>query len=310
MLDDGLTLSAGSPAVQAVISLEWSPDCHALGVGYDVCGIGVWSVFGSCLLRPLQDSDASRSLTPLGSRGLSWSAEGYRLLSIPRSGVPGFAPSCLYYQSFVKSSLTACPTSSNQATVLLQGEDRIYINPDSNSGLASSIEKLCDTQWQVIPLPPAFHMACWPLRFAAVDTTGVNIAVAGVCGERERGMRVRMVYSNMRPRQKMSADRPSTTHTHTHTHTHIHTHTHTPHTHTHTHTHTPHTHTHTHRMHDLKKHPFLFLLSSLFIIHLDTDLCIFTLSFLLFYFLLHPNSLFISLSSFYHSLYPYILLKV
>ncbi len=171
-----------SAATDAAGMLEWSPDCHALAVGHAVSGIGIWSVFGSPLLRPLQDSDASRTLTPLGCVSLSWAPEGYRLLSAPRPGVAGFGRGEMLYQSFVKSALTTCPSTSNQATVLLQGEDRLYVNPDSNSRLSDSIDKLCDSQWQSISLPPTFHLACWPLRFAVIDTTGQHIAIAGKCG--------------------------------------------------------------------------------------------------------------------------------
>eukprot|EP00047_Mylnosiga_fluctuans_P022265 m.116876 g.116876 ORF g.116876 m.116876 type:complete len:1191 (-) comp9194_c0_seq3:58-3630(-) len=177
--DESLT---PTPAADPVLALEWSPDCHALAAGYAMSGVGLWSVYGSSLLHPLQDSDATRTLTPLGCRSLSWGPEGYKLFAVPRAGVPGFALGDIYSLGFVKSALTTCPSTANQATLLLQGEDRLYVNPDSNGRMHNSIDKLCDSQWLAVHLPTQLFLACWPLRFAAMDTSGHHIAVAGSCG--------------------------------------------------------------------------------------------------------------------------------
>ncbi len=97
--------------------------------------------------------------------------------------MPGLSVGDLVAFNFVRSALTTCPTTANQATVLLQGEDRVYISADINSRLSDSIDKLCDALWHAVLLPPSFHAHCTPLRFAAMDTAGTHIAVAGVSGE-------------------------------------------------------------------------------------------------------------------------------
>lgn len=180
--EEALYPGAGQGGSEAVRELEWSPDAHVLAVGYETSGVSLWSAFGSCLLRPLQDSEGSRVLSPLGCRSLSWAAEGFRLLLAPRPGSGGLGPGDILYYSFVKSALTTCPCTANQATVLLLGEDRLYVNPDVNVRLAEHIDKLCDTQWQCIPVPPMFYHACWPLRVAAIDQAGAHIAIAGIVG--------------------------------------------------------------------------------------------------------------------------------
>eukprot|EP00048_Salpingoeca_helianthica_P017443 m.237267 g.237267 ORF g.237267 m.237267 type:complete len:1218 (-) comp21028_c0_seq1:250-3903(-) len=180
--EEALYPGAGKDGAEAVRELEWSPDAHVLAVGYDTSGVSLWTAFGSCLLRPLQDSEGSRVLSPLGCRSLSWAAEGFRLLLAPRPGSGGLGLGDLLYYSFVKSALTTCPCTANQATVLLLGEDRLYVNPDVNGRLADHIDKLCDTQWQCVPVPPMFYHACWPLRVAAIDQAGAHIAIAGVFG--------------------------------------------------------------------------------------------------------------------------------
>ena len=58
---------SGVPVTDHISALSWSPDFHALAVGYAATGVGVWGVYGNILLQPLLDIEASRTLTPLGT---------------------------------------------------------------------------------------------------------------------------------------------------------------------------------------------------------------------------------------------------
>lgn len=70
---------------------------------------------------------------------------------------------------------------ANQFNVALIGTDRACISPGSNCSnrLGDNVERLCDVQWQVVSIPPAYLEANWPIRLAAFDPTGNFLAVAG-----------------------------------------------------------------------------------------------------------------------------------
>ncbi|XP_054612650.1 guanine nucleotide exchange factor subunit RIC1 isoform X3 [Dunckerocampus dactyliophorus] len=117
---------------------------------------------------------------------------------------------------FIKSALTVNPCTSNQEQVLLHGEDRLYLtcgdpaqahsssetqqqqharlhphdgspphhhqhpHHHPNSPLSQGLSTLLGHKhWHVVQIHSTYLESNWPIRFAAIDTTGQCMAVAG-----------------------------------------------------------------------------------------------------------------------------------
>ncbi|KAK9532413.1 hypothetical protein VZT92_009795 [Zoarces viviparus] len=112
---------------------------------------------------------------------------------------------------FIKSALTVNPCTSNQEQVLLHGEDRLYLTcgdpsqvhsasdthphthlhppdgsspphqpPDPDSSLSQGLSTLLGHKhWHVVQIHSTYLESNWPIRFAAIDTAGQCMAVAG-----------------------------------------------------------------------------------------------------------------------------------
>lgn len=208
----------------AVKLIRWSPDNSAVIVTWEYGGLSLWSVFGAQLICTLGGDFAYRSdgtkKDPLKINSMSWGAEGYHLWVISGFGSQhtqtdtdlGSAvkePSILLFQ-FIKSVLTVNPCMSNQEQVLLQGEDRLYLNcgeasqtqnlkyssaraehmprheksPFADGGLESPglSTLLGHRHWHVVQISSTYLESNWPIRFSAIDKLGQNIAVAGKFG--------------------------------------------------------------------------------------------------------------------------------
>lgn len=207
----------------AVKLIRWSPDNSAVIVTWEYGGLSLWSVFGAQLICTLGGDFAYRSdgtkKDPLKINSMSWGAEGYHLWVISGFGSHtqtdtglGSAvkePSILLFQ-FIKSVLTVNPCMSNQEQVLLQGEDRLYLNcgeasqtqnlkyssaraehmprhgksPFADGGLeAPGLSTLLGHRhWHVVQISSTYLESNWPIRFSAIDKLGQNIAVAGKFG--------------------------------------------------------------------------------------------------------------------------------
>ncbi|XP_059512708.1 guanine nucleotide exchange factor subunit RIC1 isoform X6 [Myotis daubentonii] len=202
----------------AVKLVRWSPDNSVVMVTWECGGFSLWSVFGAQLICTLGGDFAYRSdgtkKDPLKINSMSWGAEGYHLWVIsgfgsqnteiepePKSIVK--QPGILLFQ-FIKSALTINPCMSNQEQVLLQGEDRLYLNcgeasqtqnPRSSSvhykpsslaegGFESqSLSTLLGHRhWHVVQISSTYLETNWPIRFSAIDKLGQNIAVVGKFG--------------------------------------------------------------------------------------------------------------------------------
>ncbi|XP_067431192.1 guanine nucleotide exchange factor subunit RIC1 isoform X1 [Thunnus thynnus] len=111
---------------------------------------------------------------------------------------------------FIKSALTVNPCTSNQEQVLLHGEDRLYLTcgdptqvhntsdthphthlhpcdssplhhpPDPDSSLSQGLSTLLGHKhWHVVQIHSTYLESNWPIRFAAINTAGQCMAVAG-----------------------------------------------------------------------------------------------------------------------------------
>ncbi|XP_061056386.1 guanine nucleotide exchange factor subunit RIC1 isoform X7 [Eubalaena glacialis] len=208
----------------AVKLVRWSPDNSVVIVTWEYGGLSLWSVFGAQLICTLGGDFAYRSdgtkKDPLKINSMSWGAEGYHLWVISGFGSQNTEnesdsksivkqPSILLFQ-FLKSALTVNPCMSNQEQVLLQGEDRLYLNcgeasqtqnPRSTSAHSDhkpsqekspfadgSLESqslstlLGHRHWHVVQISSTYLESNWPIRFSAIDKLGQNIAVVGKFG--------------------------------------------------------------------------------------------------------------------------------
>ncbi|XP_062268307.1 guanine nucleotide exchange factor subunit RIC1 [Platichthys flesus] len=109
---------------------------------------------------------------------------------------------------FIKSALTVNPCTSNQEQVLLHGEDRLYLTcgdpsqvqgnsdphthlhpcdgspmhpaPKHESSLSQGLSTLLGHKhWHVVQIHSTYLESNWPIRFAAIDTAGQCMAIAG-----------------------------------------------------------------------------------------------------------------------------------
>ncbi|XP_006004695.1 guanine nucleotide exchange factor subunit RIC1 [Latimeria chalumnae] len=206
----------------AVKLIRWSPDCSVAMVTWECGGLSLWSVFGAHLLCTLGGDFVYRSdgtkKDPLKVKSMCWGAEGYHLWVIndwsqqsendARSKDTALQSDILQFQ-FTKSALTANPCMSNQEQVLLQGEDRLYLNcgdatqTQNSSSISASTgrqrvrerSQLSDTldsqglstllghrHWHVIQIHSAYLESNWPIRFSAIDRLGQCVAIAGRFG--------------------------------------------------------------------------------------------------------------------------------
>uniref|UniRef100_A0A452SNH2 Guanine nucleotide exchange factor subunit RIC1 n=1 Tax=Ursus americanus TaxID=9643 RepID=A0A452SNH2_URSAM len=190
----------------AVKLVKWSPDNSVVIVTWENGGLSLWSVFGAQLICTLGGDFAYRSdgtkKDPLKISSMSWGAEGYHLWVVSGFGAHNTGiesdsksivkqPGILLFQ-FIKSVLTVNPCMSNQEQVLLQGEDRLYLNCGEasqtqsarNSGLESQGLSILlgHRHWHVVQISNTYLESNWPIRFSAIDKLGQNIAVVGKFG--------------------------------------------------------------------------------------------------------------------------------
>ncbi|CAG0903926.1 unnamed protein product, partial [Darwinula stevensoni] len=226
--------------------LCWCPDGSVLAMTWKGGGFALWSVFGSLLMSSLAwdyGSHVSFTQHPFDVISLEWGTEGYTLwmacrenamqststsvsTTNPYTGGGGLLmipPSHqfhnhqinqhyqylyeVYQFQMVKSALTVNPAMCYQERLLLQGEDRIYINANESltkSGSEKVIQHLPvyvesrdevftpktqlppsqvgNKQWIVVSIPYTYTSTNWPIRYTALDASGHNLAVAGRLG--------------------------------------------------------------------------------------------------------------------------------
>ncbi|MEE6459179.1 hypothetical protein FKM82_000562 [Ascaphus truei] len=206
----------------AVKMIRWSPDYSVVMVTWECGGLSLWSVFGAHLICTLGGDFAYRSdgtkKETLKISSMSWGTEGYHLWAItgdctqstdygPQEKDVPQQSGILQFQ-FIKSALTVNPCMSNQEQVLLQGEDRLYLNcgdatqtqntrnpsshcepkplrdrtpfPGRDSQGLSTL--LGHRHWHVVQIHSTYLESNWPIRYAAIDKMGQNVAVVGKFG--------------------------------------------------------------------------------------------------------------------------------
>ncbi|XP_049650601.1 guanine nucleotide exchange factor subunit RIC1 isoform X1 [Accipiter gentilis] len=204
--------------------IKWSPDSCVVMVTWECGGLSLWSVFGAQLICTLggdfaYQSDGAKK-DPLKISSMTWGSEGYHLWVIDGNSSSNVKPernvnneACQFgilQFHFIKSALTVNPCMSNQEQVLLQGEDRLYLNcgdatqaqsprntsahsehkptrergPFSDGSLDSQglSTLLGHRHWHVVQIHSTYLESNWPIRFSAIDKLGQNVAVVGKFG--------------------------------------------------------------------------------------------------------------------------------
>ncbi|KAM4528013.1 guanine nucleotide exchange factor subunit RIC1 isoform 2-T2 [Odontesthes bonariensis] len=138
---------------------------------------------------------------------------------------------------FIKSALTVNPCTSNQEQVLLHGEDRLYLTcgdptqihstsdahphthmhphdgsplhqpPNPDSPLSQGLSTLLGHKhWHVVQIHSTYLESNWPIRFAAIDTAGQCMAVAGRRGFAHYSLYTRKwkLFGNITQEQNMT----------------------------------------------------------------------------------------------------------
>ncbi|XP_062868296.1 guanine nucleotide exchange factor subunit RIC1 [Trichomycterus rosablanca] len=182
--------------------IRWSPDCSVVMVTWLCGGLSLWSVFGAHLVCTLGEdftccSDGTHR-DPLKISCMSWGAEGYHLWVISSTetdsdGSKGLQQASILQFQFIKSALTVNPCTSNQEQVLLHGEDRLLMtcgdaavqihNQEQHAPRSTTHTQLSTLlghkHWHVVQIHSTYLDTNWPIRFAAIDSAGQCLVVAG-----------------------------------------------------------------------------------------------------------------------------------
>ncbi|KAM9508214.1 guanine nucleotide exchange factor subunit RIC1 isoform 5-T5 [Guaruba guarouba] len=193
--------------------IRWSPDSCVVMVTWECGGFSLWSVFGAQLICTLggdfaYQSDGAKK-DPLKISSMTWGSEGYHLWVIDGNSSSNMKPERDTYNEarqfgilqfhFIKSALTVNPCMSNQEQVLLQGEDRLYLNcgdaaqaqsprntshsehkptrergPFSDGSLDSQglSTLLGHRHWHVVQIHSTYLESNWPIREQNMMVTG------------------------------------------------------------------------------------------------------------------------------------------
>ncbi|CAL1569341.1 unnamed protein product [Knipowitschia caucasica] len=222
----------------AVKLVRWSPDYSVVMVTWECGGLSLWSVFGAHLFCTLGEDFSHRSdgtkKDPIKISSMSWGAEGYHLWVVPNSRpeeellvqeeekLPTRSSGILQFH-FIKSALTVNPCTSNQEQVLLHGEDRLYLTCGDLAQVHSSLDShqppsreatpsqglstlLGHKHWHVVQIHSTYLESNWPIRFAAIDTAGQCMAVAGRRGFAHYSLYTRKwkLFGNVTQEQNMT----------------------------------------------------------------------------------------------------------
>ncbi|XP_074877686.1 guanine nucleotide exchange factor subunit RIC1 isoform X3 [Buteo buteo] len=191
--------------------IKWSPDSCVVMVTWECGGLSLWSVFGAQLICTLGGDFAYRSdgakKDPLKISSMTWGSEGYHLWVIDGNSSSNVKPERnannearqfgILQFHFIKSALTVNPCMSNQEQVLLQGEDRLYLNCGDATQAQSPRNTSAHSEHKPTRERGPFsdgsldsqglstllgHRHWHVVQFSAIDKLGQNVAVVGKFG--------------------------------------------------------------------------------------------------------------------------------
>ncbi|XP_069633341.1 guanine nucleotide exchange factor subunit RIC1 isoform X4 [Haliaeetus albicilla] len=191
--------------------IKWSPDSCVVMVTWECGGLSLWSVFGAQLICTLggdfaYQSDGAKK-DPLKISSMTWGSEGYHLWVIDGNSSSNVKPERnvnnearqfgILQFHFIKSALTVNPCMSNQEQVLLQGEDRLYLNCGDATQAQSPRNTSAHSEHKPTRERGPFsdgsldsqglstllgHRHWHVVQFSAIDKLGQNVAVVGKFG--------------------------------------------------------------------------------------------------------------------------------
>jgi len=121
----------GSPGY--VREMKWTPDGCAMVLCWATGGISLWSTYGNMMMCSLAwdyglNVDLNK-INPLNVISMDWSTEGYQLLMIQiHPKAPEENETRVIQLDFIKSVLSVNPSMSSHPYLLLQGDDKLYLN--------------------------------------------------------------------------------------------------------------------------------------------------------------------------------------
>lgn len=167
-------------------------------------GFSLWSTFGALLTCSLAWDFGHISSSFFNVTSMDWSCDGYQLVLIIRNGDNDQTE--LMQLDFIKSALSVNPSVSLTPFLLLQGDDKVFINNSQTLETVYDNTKLkhcngdindedleiksvqgtslfsASKYWITVSAPTAYMKTNWPIRFSSLDKDGVNLAVAGKAG--------------------------------------------------------------------------------------------------------------------------------
>ncbi|KAI3617222.1 hypothetical protein CBS9595_003131 [Malassezia furfur] len=162
-----------------VCALAWTPDGHALWVGYEH-GWALWSTLGALLVHSFRDDwdTAVRTFRDAfmhGARAAFFGPGGtemYVLASAPSNDA------LVHVVPLVRAARTmqAAPDDAGTAVLVENDGVRVFCGDElQDAGLLAHDHDA----WRHVPVPPAYLAEHWPLRYAALSSDGRFLAVAG-----------------------------------------------------------------------------------------------------------------------------------
>ncbi|KAJ3300440.1 hypothetical protein HK104_000498 [Borealophlyctis nickersoniae] len=115
-----------------------------------------------------------------GVRDLFWGAGSYDLYVLPMPNFERDVMRDIYVLPFAKSALASCNNLDNSRSVVLLCDDRLMMYEGNHSDF--DVMNLDVSQWETVQIPTMYITENWPVRSAAVNSTGHFIAIAGKRG--------------------------------------------------------------------------------------------------------------------------------
>ncbi|WFD28827.1 WD40 repeat protein [Malassezia nana] len=171
-----LPAALGSPG--AVRALIWSPEGHALAVGY-AHGWALWSALGRLVAHSFRDDWAVatrvfRDGFAFGVQSLFWGLGGTELFLLPVDPQDAW----VHVLPLVQSTTALHMTPGEAGAALLLDNDNVYLYRSREQSEAGLLTPDSDA-WRRVALPAEYAAAQWPMRYVTLSADGRFLAVAG-----------------------------------------------------------------------------------------------------------------------------------
>ncbi|KAI9355717.1 RIC1-domain-containing protein [Zopfochytrium polystomum] len=157
-----------------VSALDWTSDGAALAVGWSTGGFAVWSAFGHLLMTSHGDDESNWESVPYADVQSLVSLE--KILSL----LELVSKTSIFVIEFVHSCLLANHCMDNIQNLCLISDDRLLIY--DNNGDDFDPKRFDYALFEPVQIPITYITSNWPIRVAAIDNSGLYIAVAGKRG--------------------------------------------------------------------------------------------------------------------------------